>query len=332
MSAWLRKLWGALAIAVFSVGAQASVGYREIALPGTTMGVWFPSDEPAQVRKLGPFELNYAFDGAPRAGQWPLIVFSHGVNGRYRNHYLSLQALAQAGFVVAAPQHTGDKDIRTHDFQAAFASRVSELAHAVAAVRDDPVLGAVTRTDVVHGLGYSLGGATVLAAAGAVVDEALVKSHCRQNAAEDLDFCSDTPMMGLLHQFKRLFSQTAREDTLKAKTAPMTINGAVALVAPIGQGLIMDPTRMGAQRILDVAVQGDVIAPPRFHADVIAQALPGITTLVRRSGHHYAFISPIPKWALGKDDYFIINDPEGFDRLAFIDSIHQTLVPFFSQP
>jgi predicted dienelactone hydrolase len=327
---WLLWLVG-LAVGLAALSAHASVGYREIQLPGTTMGVWYPSDAPAQARKLGPFELNYAFDGQPRAGRWPVIVFSHGNGGKYRNHYLSLQALAAAGFVVAAPQHTSDKDLRSRDFQVAFKARVQDIARAVTAIQADTALSAVTDTRVVHGLGYSLGGATMLAAAGLPVSDALIKAHCQAHASEDLDFCSDTPMLGLLHKFKGLLGQFSRGDTLSTAATPAPIQGALALVAPIGQGLVFDSPGLRTPRILDIAIDGDVIAPPRFHAEVIAQALPRITRLVRHAGHHYAFIAPIPKWALGKEDYFIINDPEGFDRPAFIQTINAELLQFFSR-
>ena len=321
----------ACALLLTTLIAHASVGYREMVIPGTTMGVWYPSDAPEQARKVGPFEIDYAFDAAPRQGSWPLIVFSHGTGGHYRNHYLTLQALAKAGFVVAAPQHTSDKAVRIRQFKAAFQSRTQDIAHAVAAIQADPALGAATDTSVVHGLGYAFGAASVLAAAGAPVDEALIKSHCQQHASEDLDFCSDTPMLGLQRRYQQLRAMFSGE-SVADPSLPSPINGAIALVAPVGQGLQLSASSLHATRILDIAIDGDVIVPPHFHAMHIAQALPEITRLVHEHAHHYAFIAPIPKWALGKNDYFIINDPAGFDRLAFLRQVNAELVQFFSNP
>ena len=62
--------------------------------------------------------------------------------------------------------------------------RIAEIGTAHRAVNDHPVIGPVIDDGEVHGLGYSLGSATLMAGSIAAVDIAALKSHCYANAAK----------------------------------------------------------------------------------------------------------------------------------------------------
>ncbi len=47
-------------------------------------------------------------DATPRAGRWPLVVFSHGYGGHRRQSTFLCTHLASHGYVVVAPDHTGN--------------------------------------------------------------------------------------------------------------------------------------------------------------------------------------------------------------------------------
>jgi len=47
-------------------------------------------------------------DAAPRAGKYPLVAFSHGFGGHRRQSTFLCTHLASRGYVVAAPDHTGN--------------------------------------------------------------------------------------------------------------------------------------------------------------------------------------------------------------------------------
>jgi predicted dienelactone hydrolase len=65
--------------------------------------IWYPA-----VRRTGTAEALGLRDAKPRRGRFPLIVFSHGTCGPpSESSYLTI-ALAEAGFVVAAPSHPGN--------------------------------------------------------------------------------------------------------------------------------------------------------------------------------------------------------------------------------
>ena len=87
-------------------------------------------------------------------------------------------------------------------------------------------------------------------------------------------------------------------------------------------------------RVLVIAIEGDQIAQPRFHAEALAAAVPPdrLTGLVPVPGHHFGFIAPFPEWLTSKEDIPVAKDPEGFDRPAFIEHVNGLLVEFFGAP
>ena len=91
-----------------SHAAAQNIGFREITQSGVDIAVWYPTNAPHNQSRLGPFDVDYARDAKPIAGQFPLVLLSHGHSGRPRNHHLTAAALVRAGYVVAASQHRFD--------------------------------------------------------------------------------------------------------------------------------------------------------------------------------------------------------------------------------
>ena len=67
--------------------------------------LWYPAKVPNGVVRLGPFEFPGARDAEPAAGQFGLVVLSHGSGSTDLGHRDTAIALAKAGFIAAAPQH-----------------------------------------------------------------------------------------------------------------------------------------------------------------------------------------------------------------------------------
>lgn len=222
-----------------SVAAAQNIGFREITQSGVDVAVWYPTNAPHNQSRLGPFDVDYARDAKPIAGQFPLVLLSHGHSGRLRNHHLTAAALVRAGYVVAAPQLRFDHLVFQSCLIYAMHQRIAEIAKAHRAVIDHPVIGPVIDDGAVHGLGYSLGGATLMASSIAAVDIAALKSHCHANADKDPLFCK------LPSLFVRMFHalQTVGKDHSSSRTKQQdsVITGKMVLVAPVSHGLILQP-------------------------------------------------------------------------------------------
>ena len=106
--------------------AEYAVGRRTIEIVAApertlTVDVWYPVDD-AAAEGVGPSIYEFpgisypsavALDGpvASTKGPFPLVVYSHGSGGlRYVAAFFT-EALAARGFVVAAPEHTGNTAI-----------------------------------------------------------------------------------------------------------------------------------------------------------------------------------------------------------------------------
>ncbi|MEM9577729.1 MAG: alpha/beta fold hydrolase [Pseudomonadota bacterium] len=150
-----------------------------------TIEVWYPaaqaSEDPGAYRAMlrdGTTEVTLTGrairDAAPvTGGTFPLIVISHGYPGnRYLLSHLG-ENLASKGFVTVSIDHTDS----TYSDQAAFGSTLlnrplDQKAAIDFLARLDTPLGAITDTEVVGIIGYSMGGYGALVFAGAGVTEA----------------------------------------------------------------------------------------------------------------------------------------------------------------
>lgn len=164
-----------------------AVGYAETRLEtadltgaarGLRLAIWYPTgdsegDEAAYFMGSVPAEGVWA-EATPAAGPFPLAVFSHGHQGYAENSGFLMEHLASHGFVVAAPDHTGntilDGDDRT---TAIYYQRPGDISAVIDAAQAG-ALPAPGISDEVIALGHSFGGYTLHALGGAAYDEALI--------------------------------------------------------------------------------------------------------------------------------------------------------------
>ena len=111
----------------------------------------------------------------------PLIILSHGTGAGPMAHVDTAEALAGAGFVVAAPLHRGDnfQDQSNVGRRQWMASRSSDVSDVI-----DYMLTAWTGHAAIDParigiFGFSAGGTTALVAIGGVPDPKRLEAHCR---------------------------------------------------------------------------------------------------------------------------------------------------------
>jgi predicted dienelactone hydrolase len=115
----------------------------------------------------------------PGTGPAPLVLFSHGFGGCPAQSRFLTQGLAEAGFVVAAPEHADhacgwpgrpEKPFREPEnwTPSVFEGRRDDMRTTLAALRADPTLAARIDWQRIGVMGHSLGGYTGLGLAGAI--------------------------------------------------------------------------------------------------------------------------------------------------------------------
>jgi predicted dienelactone hydrolase len=185
-------------LAVHEAPGAWNVGYREETatwedplLPeprALRLAVWYPTDDEtgASVRYSGLFpDEEVLGDATPVGGPLPLVLFSHGHQGFAENSAFLMRHLASHGWLVAAPDHTGNTTFDGPDRTTAiYWERPLDLAAVLAHVADTFEV-----TDEVGAVGHSFGGFTMHAVAGApfAMDDLL--PACL-DGSDDSDFCS----------------------------------------------------------------------------------------------------------------------------------------------
>ncbi len=296
-----------------------------------SIGLWYPSIEQETQRKWGPFRPEFAWNGEPASGKFPIILFSHGVTGRFRNHRDTAAALARAGYVVVAPQHSQDLWVGTDRTVSAIEHRVDELQNSLEIAKSIEAIGRILDEDRIGAIGYSLGSLTILKASGALPKYSHYKSHCDKHGTSDLNFCTVIPWwQKVLLWFKE--SELLKKKEFSPTHIPTNFQ-AMVLIAPIGaifpeNEISNIRSTVGIYRLAD----DDQVKYP-FHAEYIYKSSKGKNTeyKVYEGVHHFAFISPFPEWLLEEEYIPVAIDPEGFDRVSFLEIINADITSFFEK-
>ena len=190
-----RAVWACIAI-LNGVACSASAAGIQLLNHGPALSgaIWYPCPqaEPKQV-PLGDLAVavDYGLVGVkdcPLPGEkLPLVVFSHGHTGWFGGHHDTAEALADAGFVVAAINHPGDngKDPSKSGDLSVFRSRPQDMVRLLDFLLQDWKDKSVVDAARIGLFGFSKGGYTGLVLAGAAPDFARVARGCEDTS----EFC-----------------------------------------------------------------------------------------------------------------------------------------------
>lgn len=149
---------------------------------------WYPTDAPGGAYRYDDVLAGSASDGGAPACETPrpVVVFSHGNTGiRWQSVFLT-ERLATRGWVVVAPDHTGNTALDYDDArlgEVVFRRPVDVAATydwlvGVASAPGGPLDGCVDADAGYAVIGHSFGGYTALAVGGAVIDPDTVLPYC----------------------------------------------------------------------------------------------------------------------------------------------------------
>ncbi|WP_125704095.1 alpha/beta hydrolase family protein [Lacticaseibacillus daqingensis] len=221
-------------------------------------------------------------DTAAWAPPHPVILLSHGTGGsRFSLTWLA-EALAAAGYVVAAPDHFGNS---TTTAQPAYFVRYWERPLDLQVLLDRllAAYGPVLDATRVGAAGFSFGGYTVLALAGATVDWPTVQQAAQTPAGAQAFVI---PEMGDL---RPLIQGLVPPSPLPALREPR-VAAVLALAPALGLGFkpaAQPQTARAAVRL--VAAAGDTLAPAATNAARYRQWVPD-AEYATVAGGHYVFL------------------------------------------
>jgi predicted dienelactone hydrolase len=266
--------------------------------------VWYPAAEGAveQSLDLGPpgHILFYVGEAAPNAPfadarRRPVILFSHGFGGTARMMGWFTTVMAQQGYIVIAVDHPGNngQDKMTVPGAIMFWDRPGDLAAALERVKSDPEIAAHMDLRRLGVAGFSAGGFTALATAGARVDLERFKAFCA--ARPDDGVCKPQQELAVTQE-QAAAALAAPELAAEAARAgdDHSIRGvrAVFAMAPaIVQAF--DPASLAAISTPVSIILGDAdpVAPPHTNGGVAARAIPRAQLKTLPAVGHYDFLA-----------------------------------------
>jgi predicted dienelactone hydrolase len=291
--------------------------------------VWYPTIAAA----TGKYGGNIAFEGfaaaengAISARDAPLYLLAHGTSGNWRNLSWLAARLAASGAIVVATDHPGQT---SGDATPASVIRVwhqpDDLKFLLDAVLHSQFGPHIDRNKIAV-IGYSLGGYSALAAAGAIVDIAKYVQFC---AVNDDAACT---------YFRPAFA-TLGPEYFAAASQDHTIAGISATVA-IAPGLVesMTPASMRniAVPILIVGAEFDRNVPPSTHLRPFLENFPRSTEYTEIPGaKHFSFMQiclpGAAKLLAEEDAAFVCEDGDGADRTRIHDEVFGIVSEFLNE-
>jgi predicted dienelactone hydrolase len=154
--------------------------------PEIDVAVWSPCNTPPSEIQHRRFMIRAVRDCPVNGTNLPLIVISHGYGGMYLGHHDTAEALADAGFVVAALNHpddtTSNEDRKTN--LRALISRPSDIKRLIDYMISKSPSAAHIDPERIGFYGFSRGGYTGLVLMGATPDFQVLHRKCRVVACD----------------------------------------------------------------------------------------------------------------------------------------------------
>lgn len=301
---------------VHAAGFQPGVAADPSGKP-LVIGIWYPSQTIAKPVSMGPTTMTIASNAPVNGKALPMIVMSHGTGGSYLGHFDTAIALADAGFVVVAMNHTGDNyadQSRSVDIM----DRPRQVSRVIDHMLSSWEGRAAIDPQRVGMFGFSSGGFTTLAIIGGVPDFTQIGPMCKQYPSDfacQLMAKSESPVVALA---------TLAVADARIKAAVVAAPALGFTFTPEGLKNVKVPVQLWR-------AENDVVVPHPRYAEAVRLALPSAPEyhVVPNAGH-YDFLAPCSD-ALASIAPAICTSPAGFDRPAFHVGFDSEVVKFFEK-
>ena len=314
-----RTFWSYVILCCLVIPANAAGIHLLDSDPSLSGAIWYPcAEEPKDVPlgglTVGPEATLIGVKDCPVAGaKLPLIVFSHGRGGWFGGHHDTAEALADAGFVVAAINHPGDNgnDSSRRDSLSVLASRPVDMIRLLDFMLHDWKDKAVIDPARIGLFGFSKGGYTGLVLIGVTPDFRRIAELCQEKTG-------------------------ACEQLHNGEAAPNPPHD-----ARIEAAVIVDPASGAFTRDNLTAIKiplqfwrsergGPGVGDGSGNARV-ANSLPGKPDIHVVPAGHFTFLAPCSPQLATAVPRICTDNPANFDRAAFHRDFNASVVRFFHE-
>lgn len=221
--------------------------------------------------------------------KYPLILLSHGAGGKATDLAMWAYYLASRGFIVACVQHRGDS---TEQAEMNFLSlsdlqmwqRPQDISAVLTALLADSLYSSRIDTTKIAAGGFSLGGYTAIAVAGARLDLSYLQANTN----------IDNQPPSVRNSVKQYTELLAKNSLLQASLAHSgdsykddRIKGVFALAPAIGQAFTKEGLADIAVPVHIAVGEKDLVAPKELNAALYASGIKNavLTILPGEAGH-----------------------------------------------
>jgi len=342
MNKLVTWIWAFLLILPLTVVAQSGTTWRvgqttlsfkdSVRNRPLTTELWYPTSSslaPTDTDQV-PFVLSPTIRNAQvTKGRLPLILLSHGTGGsRLTLHWLAA-SLAQAGFLVAAVDHWGNTfDNPIPEYFAKFWERPQDLSYVLTALLKDATWSPSIDPARIGATGFSIGGYSVIALAGAKIDyQALVKFMKSAEGRAEADIPEMPDLIKLLDD-PAIAASAAQMPNLQDQR----IKAVFAMSPAVGQGLAdKKQTATIHCPVYIVGAESDHITPVKTNAMHYHHLITGSKFfLLKGKVGHYVFLNEA-KESLKKDGVIHFNDDPSVNRKAIHEQVSRMATDYFSR-
>jgi predicted dienelactone hydrolase len=306
--------------------------------------VWYPTSDNAVEHDwvVGPssaplFMAGHSAENAALPStqvKHSLVILSHGTGGSSVMLAWLGEALARNGYVAAAVNHHGNtstESVPTPEGFMLWWERPMDLSKVLDHLLADPMFGSLIDVGRVGAAGFSLGGYTVTAVAGARTSLAQWRRFCE--SAQHDSTCDPQPeYLDAFADFEKVrghpFVQTSlarHGDSYQDKRFK-----AIYAMAPVGSWLTSASLATVAVPVRVVVGDQDRTAPTPANARRIAELVPGAQLSVLRGVGHYTFLAEcLPAGVSGLPS--LCHEDVGVDRAAVHREVSADAVAFFDR-
>jgi predicted dienelactone hydrolase len=320
--------------------------------------IWYPAISTAvETRQtIGPpdaplFEAGSAAPDAqfePSLRKFPLVLLSHGSGGSAAQMAWLGTALARAGYIAVAVDHPGNnsREPYTAEGFVLWWERATDMSEVLDGVLADAEIGPHIDPDRVGSAGFSIGGYTAMALAGAETDVSIVYDLCRatpnsgqkpDKSVKDTDtaVCHTPEMrnMGDPQQMLQAVRKTSGESL--ARSADSFRDPRVKAVFAIAPAMAMtftdDSLRAIRLPVEMVVGKADPIAPARDNDEWIRMNVRGARETILSGGvMHYTFLDTCTPEGRSKLETYC-TDNTGVNRDTVHAQVAEMAVKFFDR-
>jgi predicted dienelactone hydrolase len=257
---------------------------------------------------------------------FPLVLLSHGTGGnRFSLAWLAI-ALAEKGYIIAAPDHWGNTlDNKIPEYFVRYWERPLDISFLITQILADKSIGYYINKDKIGVAGFSFGGYTSLALAGADLECTLLKTNAKTPDGKK-EF--NIPELGDLRKLIEQISCDNVPKTFKDRR----IKAFVALSPALGLGFnSTGQTKNIDSPVLIFGAENDNIAPTKTNAEFYSELIHGSEfILLKGKAGHYVFLNSASE-NLKKEAKKYYMDDKSVNRDSIHKKVEEEIIMFFQK-